>query len=188
MSAITTPPAEVLLTAEDYLRSAPSDCPSELVRGKIITMNPPFSAHGYWCVEIATLLNEFVRKHKLGRVVSNDAGVITTRGPDTVRGADVAFYSYARVPPGPPPEGYWPSPDLVVEVRSPDDRWIAIQRKATEYLESDVRVVVVIDPAAQTMHVFTSDFPSEVLSGDQELTLPEILPGFSLRIADFFNQ
>ncbi|HET6422282.1 MAG TPA: Uma2 family endonuclease [Planctomycetaceae bacterium] len=188
MTSITTPAADVLLTAEEYLHCAPSDYPSELVRGKIVTMNPPFSAHGYWCSEIAGTLRDFVRANRLGRVLTNDGGVITTRGPDTVRGADVAFYSYERVPPGPPPEGYWPAPDLVVEVRSSDDRWIAIQRKVTEYLESNVRVVVVIDPAPQCMHVFTSDFPSEVLSGDHVLTFPQILPGFSLRITDFFNQ
>ena len=44
--------------------------------------------------------------HDLGHVLSNDSGVITERGPDTVRGADVCFYSYERVPKGPLPPGY----------------------------------------------------------------------------------
>lgn len=188
MSAITTPPTEALLTAEEYLRCAPLDCPSELVRGKIVTMNPPFSAHGYWCSEIAGTLREFVRANRLGRVLTNDGGVITARGPDTVRGADVAYYSYERVPPGPPPEGYWPTPELVVEVRSSDDRWLKIQRKVTENLEAGVRVVAVIDPEPQTIHVYNGDTPGEVLRGEQLLMFPDVLPGFSLAVADFFSQ
>jgi hypothetical protein len=39
-------------------------------------------------------------------VLSNDTGVVTERGPDTVRGADISFYSYARVPKGPLPDRY----------------------------------------------------------------------------------
>ena len=33
-------------------------------------------------------------EHDLGHVLSNDSGVITERDPDTVRGADISFYSY----------------------------------------------------------------------------------------------
>jgi hypothetical protein len=41
-----------------------------------------------------------------------------------VRGADVAYYSYARLPKGPLSAGYGPEiPELVVEVRSENDRW-----------------------------------------------------------------
>ena len=63
---------------------------------------------------------QFCDEHNLGHVVSNDSGVVTERDPDTVRGADVAFYSYGRVPPGPFPRGYLAvAPELVFEVRSP---------------------------------------------------------------------
>jgi len=41
-------------------------------------------------------LGEFVDEHELGRVMSNDSGVITERESDTVRGADVTFYSLNR--------------------------------------------------------------------------------------------
>jgi hypothetical protein len=59
--------------------------------------------------------------------------VITERGPDSVRGPDVSFYSYAKVPKDQPPEGY-PDvpPDLDVEVLSPHDRWVKVQGKVVE--------------------------------------------------------
>src|SRR5438105_2756580 len=94
-------PTERLLTAEDYLLLPDSGLPNELVRGRIVTMNPPTPFHGYVCANTAGILREFVQPRDLGRVMTNDSGVVTERGPDTVRGADVAFYSYQRLPKGP---------------------------------------------------------------------------------------
>ncbi len=179
--------AEKLITAEEYLKLAPPDQPSELVRGRIVVMTPPHTAHGYWCIQIATILNGFVKTHDSGRVVGNDGGVITEHDPDTVRGADVAYYSYGRVPRGPLPKGYWPAPDLAVEVRSTNDRWITLVKKAGEYLEAGVLNVVVIEPEQQTIHVYSPDRETEILKLDQMLTLPESLPGFSVAVREIFE-
>jgi hypothetical protein len=48
----------------------------------------------------------FVDEFKLGRILISDSGINTKRDPDTVRGADIAFYSYARMPKGPAPNDY----------------------------------------------------------------------------------
>ena len=105
-----------LVTAEEYLRTPDDGRLTELVRGEIVEINRPFTSHGYVCVRVTLLLGQFLEQHRLGRVVSNDAGVVTQREPDTVRGPDVAFFRYSRVPNGPLPEGYWPAtPELAVE-------------------------------------------------------------------------
>jgi Uma2 family endonuclease len=186
MSTAAVSPA-ALITAEEYAKLAPHDRPSELVRGKIVVMNPPFSAHGYWCGRMYWLLNSYVTARQLGRVITNDGGVITERGPDTVRGADVAYYSYERVPRGPLPEGYWPAPELAVEVRSTDDRWKTLLKKASEYLEAGVLNVVIVEPETQTIHVYSPDRETEILTIDQTLTLPESLPGFSVPVREVFE-
>ncbi len=186
MSTALVPPSLVLMTAEEYLHLAPADCPSELIRGRIVVMNPPFSAHGYWCGQIHYLLNEFVLANKLGRVITNDGGVITERYPDTVRGADVAFYSFQKVPPGPLPDGYWPTPELVVEVRSSDDRWADIHKKVGEYLHAGVVNVCVIDPQQRRVHVSDPE-TTRVLTEDDALTFPEVLPGFSVPVTRVFQ-
>ncbi len=183
-TAVLFPPAS-LITAEEYLHRAPSDRPSELIRGKMIAMNPPFSAHGYWCGQIHYLLNEFVLANKVGRVITNDGGVITERDPDTVRGADVAFYSFQKVPPGPLPDGYWPTPELVVEVRSSDDHWADIHKKVGEYLNAGVINVCVVDPQHRNIHVADQN-TTRVLSEADMLTFPEVLPGFSVSVTRIF--
>ncbi len=176
------------ITAEEYLRLPDSGNTTELVRGRIVTMNRPYTAHGYFCSVIDRLVGNHVTNHDLGRVVSNDAGVVTARDPDTVRGPDVAYYSFERVPRGPIPlNGYWPAPDLVFEVRSPDDRWKEIHHKVGEYLHAGVLTVVVVDPSAQTVHVFSADRPVELLTADDELALDDVLPGFRVAVGKLFE-
>ena len=88
--------AEKLLTAEEYGELPDNGQPTELVRGRIVPLNMPAPRHGEICVVTIYLLKRFLEDHPLGRVVSNDSGVITERDPDTVRGGDLAFYSYQR--------------------------------------------------------------------------------------------
>src|SRR5580693_6373287 len=106
---------DTLLTAEEYGLLPDTGHPTELVRGRIVSLNMPYPRHGEICVNVIYDLRRFLEANPTGRVVGNDSGVITERDPDTVRGADVAYYSYARLPKGTLPTGYGPAvPELVV--------------------------------------------------------------------------
>ena len=123
-----------------------------------------------------------------GRFLTNDSGVINERGPDTVRGEDVSFYSYQRVPKGPLPRGYLDvPPDLVCEVLSPDDRWRKVLGKVAEYLDAGVQVVVVLDPERRMIHVFTDDEPTRILTDRDELTIPGLLGDFRVPVHRLFD-
>ena len=130
----------------------------------------------------------FVDQNDLGRVFCNDTGVITERGPDTVRGADVSFYSYARVPKGPLPNHYLDvPPELVVEVLSPDDRWTKVLAKVAEYLQVGVLMVVVLDGERKSAHVYEADAPNRTLSSDEEFSFPDFLGNFRVLVRRFFE-
>jgi Uma2 family endonuclease len=187
MPAPAAPPPATLLTAEQYAALPDDGKLTELVRGKVVEMPSPTPSHGFVCSNISGALREFVRPRDLGRVVSNDSGVQTERGPDTVRGPDVAFYSYNRVPRGPLPEGYWPAPELVFEVKSPTNRWAAITAKVGEYLTAGVVVVCAVDPKTKSVAVYFGDELPRRLTEEEELTLPEVLPGFSVPVRQFFE-
>ncbi len=179
---------EALITAEEFGRRPDPGCPEELVRGRIVTMPPPDRMHGFVCNKAGRILGNFVEERNLGRVMSNDSGVITERDPDTVRGADVAYYSFARLPKGPLPPGYGPEvPELVIEVRSAGDRWPEIHEKVAEYLNGGVLVVVVLDPKRQNAYVFGADEPPRTLESDNDLLMPGILEGFRVRVGRFFE-
>jgi Uma2 family endonuclease len=179
---------ETLMTAEEFRHMPADGRPKELVRGRVVFMNVPAPRHGQICSKVDRMLGNFAEEHKLGHVVCNDSGVRTERGPDTVRGADVAFYSYQRIPPGPFPRGYLPVvPELVFEVRSPTDSWGPILVKVGEYLEAGVMVVCVLDETTTSAHVFRNDEPGWVFTAEQELTFPDILAGFRAVVGRFFE-
>lgn len=180
--------AEKLITAEEYAELADTSRCTELVRGRIVEMTPPRPRHGRTCVRISTLLQVFVEAHGLGQVFGNDTGVITERGPDTVRGADVSYYSFSRFPADVTLDDYPPGPpELVVEVKSPTDRWSEIAVKVAEYLNVGVDVVCILDPADRTAVIHGSDAPPRTLSADETLEFPTILPGFNVPARKLFE-
>jgi len=186
--AVAVAVEKALLTAEEFLRLPNDGRPKELVRGRIVYMNVPQPRHGQICSKVDRIVGNFADERNLGHVVCNDSGVRTERGPDTVRGADVAFYSYGRVPPGPFPEGYLPIvPELVFEVRSPTDRWGPILAKVAEYLEAGVTAVCVLDQMTEKCHVFRSDDSAEVFTAEQELAIADVLPEFRVAVRRFFE-
>ena len=109
-----------LLTAEEFfLLPNPGDgSQQELVRGEIITMPPPGGLHGVSCSKADRRIGNFVEGKDCGTVTANDTGFITERGPDSVRGPDVAYWSKEPLPVV--PVGYIEiAPDMLVEVLSP---------------------------------------------------------------------
>ncbi len=179
----------VLLTAEEFARRPDPGYPEELVKGTIIRMPPPKTYHGYVCLNVGGIVRAHVKANGLGFVIGNDAGVITERGPDTVRGADVAFYSFKRVPKGTlPREEYLDVvPELVFEVLSPDDRWTKVMAKVVEHLDAGVAVVCVLDPSRRNLYLYEGEEPVRILSEDDEFTLPALLGEFRVAVRDFFE-
>ncbi len=187
MTAVAVATDEKLLTADEFWALPESRRPMELVRGRIEYMNVPGPRHGQLCGRADRIFGNFVDEHGLGHVLTNDSGVVTEHDPDTVRGMDVCFYSYSRLPKGPLPAKYVEVvPEIVVEVRSPDDRWKRILKKVSEYLEAGVAAVCVLDPKTEPAFLYTAD-DEQKLSADELLTFPDILPGFAVPVRRFFE-
>jgi Uma2 family endonuclease len=182
---VTTP---ALLTAEEFARRPDPGYPEELVRGRVVAITMPKPRHGEICSRVVRILGDCAEQRDLGRVLSNDTGVITERGPDTVRGADICFYSFTRVPKGPLPDRYLDvAPDLVVEVLSPTDRWPKVLAKVAEYLDAGTMIVLVLDDQRRVAHLYQADATTRILGADDELAIPELLGDFRVRIGRFFE-
>ncbi len=151
-------------------------------------MNIPAPRHGQICVKIISLVHPHIDSNKLVHLLSNDSGVRTERGPDTLRGADVSFYSYSRLPPGRLPQGYLDVvPELVFEVRSPTDRWSKVLAKVAEYLDAGVTVVCVLDQVSEAVQVFRNEELRVTLHNSDELHLPDVLGDLRVRVQRFFE-
>ncbi|MFL5331439.1 MAG: Uma2 family endonuclease [Gemmataceae bacterium] len=176
-----------LLTAEEFAKAHGGEY-VELIDGEVKELPVPKTPHGCVANLVAYYLTQHILQNDLGRVASNDTFVLVRRNPDRVRGADVAFWSYARVPKEAIlPDIIGPPPELIAEVRSPSDRWVEVLAKVNEYLQAGVNVVVVLDPAAWAATVFRPDELPQVIHNGDALTIPDILPGFSVTLSQLFR-
>lgn len=186
MTAMASTPLK-LLTAEDYLHMPDDGGRTELRRGVVAQLNLHGFRHGEVCSNVHRFIDNFARENDLGRSLPNDSGIITERNPDTVRGADISFYSYARVAKGVSPVGYaGASPEIVFEVVSPTNARHEIAEKTDEYLKAGVQVVAVVDPQHKTVTLHLPNRAAEKLTGEDLLTFAD-LPGFSLPVCRLFE-
>ena len=94
--------------------------------------------------------------------VSKEAGV-TTRGP---------------VP---------TTPDIAIEILSPDQSPLELREKAQYYLNNDTLIVWIVFPQTQQIEVRTADDVT-TLNADDTLTAEDVLPGFSVKVANLFKR
>ncbi len=173
------------ITADEFLLMPdPEDgSQTELVRGEVISMPVPGGLHGACCSRVNRTLGNFVDGNRLGHVLSNDAGFITHRDPDSVRGADVSYWSKERLKEV--PVGYIDvPPDLAVEVLSPGNTTRAIREKLEEYFERGVRMVWVVSPEDRTVTIYRTLNEGRILHESATVTGEDVLPGFTCAVAD----
>lgn len=178
----------------DLARLPDDEWTYELVDGRLVRM----PASGTEASEIAALLAHFlltfVRPQKLGRVTGPDGTYNLTQPGDpheTALVPDVAFVRAGRLPPrGSPLAMKFAklAPDLAAEVVSPSQYQPEMAAKAQLYLAKGVRLVWIVWIEKQKVDVWRpgSDAPITTLSASDTLDGLDVLPGFTLRIADLF--
>jgi Uma2 family endonuclease len=150
-------------------------------------MPPAGSEHGAVAINIALVVAQFVKAHRLGVVFGAETGFKIASDPDTVRAPDLAFIRRERIPAEGIPRGFWPgAPDLAVEVISPGDTYTEVEENTSDWLNAGTRLVLVLNPRTRTVTVHTS--PTDVIRLTDSDTLHggDLLPGFSCRVAELF--
>lgn len=176
-----------LMTLSDFEKAAARLGPCELVRGEVIPLSPAGFWHGRIVVNVATLLQIWCRQTGLGRVLGGEVGLVVEKEPGTVRGADVAYFSYERLPAQIKPEGFSVvPPNLAVEVVGKGQGWRQMVEKAGEYLQMGVDRVWILDPRTRRIHIFQSEAEPNALGSGQTLSDDLILPGFSCPVDELF--
>jgi Uma2 family endonuclease len=147
---------------------------------------------GYYESLIAALLIrallDFVLPRKLG-AVSGEAGMMRLLS-GRVRLPDVAYISFSRFPGGRIPREPIPNiaPDLAVEVLSDSNTKAEIDQKLREYFQSGTRLAWIIDPPSQTVAVHRSPGrPERILKVGESLDGLDVLPGFTMPLAELFQ-
>jgi Uma2 family endonuclease len=186
-------PAHRPLTASD-LEAFPEELPSgpvdyELDNGRLVLiLAPPGDEHGAVQLNIGAYL-KFWGEFKGHGQARTETGLILWRNPDRVVTPDVMFAASKSLPLRTSPEGYWETiPEFVVEVRSKNDSSDFVRRKVEHYLRAGVEVVWVVDPSKKTIELHSVGHEVVKCGTPDILTLPNIIPDFSLPVADVFRE
>ncbi len=186
-------PAQRLFTAAD-LEALPTELPSgpidyELDNGRLVfIMVPPGDLHGAVQSNIATELKVQGERRGHGKA-RTEVGILLWRNPDRLVGADVAFVANKSLPIRRTNEGYLETiPELVVEIPSKNDSRTYVQRKVQHYLKAGVEVVWIADWSSMTVTAHTATGEPIVYGESDALQLLELIPGFSMSVADVFRE
>jgi Uma2 family endonuclease len=79
-------------------------------------------------------------------------------------------------------------PDFVLELRSKTDPLRIQQAKMSEYLANGARLGWLIDPIRKEAHIYRPNRPVEILAMPSQLTGEEVLPGFTLELAEIWSR
>jgi Uma2 family endonuclease len=174
------------LTVQDLqnFQAEHPDLRMELVNGEIIVMSPS----GYESEEVASRmlgkLFPYVDANRLGRVTGSSAG-FTLPNSDT-RAPDVSFVLAERLRRSPRSFAEL-APDLMVEVKSPTDSLTKLETKILSFLEMGTRVGILINPDDRTVKIYRSGQDTITLQDGETLTVPELLPGWSVAVSDLWS-
>ena len=151
-------------------------------------MSPAGGRHGRLALKVSWLLNNHVMANDLGVVLAAETGFKISVDPDTVLAPDVAYVEGSRYSAIENEIGYLPlAPDLAIEVLSPNDRFSRVESKAIAWLEAGCKLVLLLDPEAETVHAYRSRSQIDLFRKEEILDCSDVVAGWSIAVKEFFQ-
>jgi Uma2 family endonuclease len=176
------------VTAEELFEISSDGGRFELVEGTLCMMSPAGGRHGRIAVQLAYLLKSHVDQNRLGVVFAAETGFKIQSNPDTVLAPDVAYVTRDRFESIKNELEYLPlAPDLVAEVLSPNDRFSRVEAKAFAWLDAGTKLVLVVDPESENVHVYWSKKRIEVFNNREIIDCGVAVADWSLVVSDIFR-
>lgn len=180
-----------LLTAEQFL-AARDELPdggrwSELLAGRLFTLQPPTIEHGTALLNLSKALGDFVQREH-GGYACFDLGFVVTRNPDTLRFPSVSFFSEGPLFAEADKVVTETRPALVAEIASTNDRRRMMKQRISGWVDWGVPLVWVLDPQLKQVHTSGHDRAGQQLSEHQTLFGGSVLSGFRVPVADLFRE
>lgn len=185
---MTSFPSGRPLTAED-MYDVPEDARYELVRGEVRRRSWADFQSARVSARLGFAIGQFVDDACLGVVLAAYAGFVLQRNPDTVLAPCGAFIRTERIPPRELRDRFPEfAPDLVIEVRCMFDEPEPMAEKIDLWLRHGTRLLWIAYPDDQSVVVRAPDRAARVLraAASDILDGGDVLPGFSLPLADIF--
>ena len=179
--AVKERPKRKVWTYEDYLSGRIPAEVSEVVKGKEVRKMPTAFAHGYIESYLTTVLrSKLATEHW---IASGEVGLLLSRSPLTIRGADIVVVSKDRLK-GVPKGAMEVPPDLVIEIVSPSDSLPYILEKMEDYRRWGVKRQVWVFPENREV-VVVAEGGLKAFGEEEEV---ELLEGVKFRLKDLLKE
>jgi Uma2 family endonuclease len=160
------------------------DC--ELWDGLPVVRDPSGGPHDVVCARVIGAISAHAPTRAGGWVLASSAGFLVARDPDRVLSPDAAYVSRERMP-RVPRRGFMEcAPDLVVEVRSPDDAARAPVERCALWIAHGCLLAWAIDPQERHVTVLRPGAPAAALGPGEVLTGDPVLSHLRLPVTDLF--
>lgn len=168
---------------QGILCEAHLDYQLELVDGKIIIMGPSDIVSSEIGLEFGSLLRNWVKPRKLGRVFESSGGFILPNS--NVTAPDVSFVTADRLKQS---KRYFAElvPDLVVEIKSQSYRLKPLREKILSFIKLGAKVGILIDPDKRTVTIYTPTAEPVVLRDGDMISITELLPGWEIAVTELW--
>jgi Uma2 family endonuclease len=174
-----------LLTWEAF-EQLPDDCMHyEVLEGELVALPPAEPIHNSIATRI--LLALVVIDAKCGFRARMELGFRLTIKPPTFIQPDVSVVKAERLATAEREGSFFGAPELAVEVVSPSESASDIERKVELLLKHGSEAVWVVYPRGRRVRVHCADGTSRIFGAGESLTLPSILPGWELPVAQIFE-
>ena len=171
---------KTLMTVEEFVQMDTAENEDyELVDGELIPLSSPILLHGIIRGRAERLIGIYFEANPTGGTVSETDCRVSY---DTVRRPDLSIFlgeRWQQLGLKTIPLPY--APDIAVEVFSPSEHVMEVNRKVRDYLSAGSREVWLLDHENVELHVRTKA-GIRVLEGSDTLESP-LLPGFSVGVA-----
>jgi Uma2 family endonuclease len=168
---------KTLVSVEEFMALPCDGMHHELNEGELVVRQPAKRIHSRCQTEWARVLANFVTANKIGEVYVEFGYRLSS---NTLRAPDVSFVSNSRMQ---PTEGYYHgSPDLAIEVVSPDDSALDLREKVKQYLDAGTQQVWVVYPKVKQVEVHGPGNTVRIFGLDDTIEAPHLLPGFQLSV------
>ncbi len=192
LTSLAIPP-EVRLTvdADDFGRLSAANPELRLERaadGGLIVMTPASPDGGGRELELGAQLRNWNKATRLGKAFSPSTGFTLPDG--SIRAPDASWIRLDR----------WEAldarerrrfsritPDFAAEIRSPSDAIGELRAKMADYLAQGVRLGWLIDPGSRTVEIYRPAPEPETLAAPKEISGEDVLPGFTLDLAEILG-
>ena len=179
---------------EDELMALGSDARVEVINGELVEMSPVGLIHHAIVMNILRILDKYALEHRTGYVYPDGLIFLLHKEGAWLKGAqvpDVSFIRAENIPLGWNFQRPMPgTPDLAVEVMSPDDTAELILLRTRKYLEAGTEQVWVVYPNARELHQFRRGEETEtvrVYKGNETIDVAALFPDLTLRNSDIFQ-